>query len=75
MKIEDWMVFSEELGKQINFMLSLGIVSTVLYLVSTNFLPLSWVRTVLRAVFFFEAALYYGFSLQLFKKWVEKTYG
>lgn len=74
MKIEDWMIFSEDLGKQANLMVLLGILSTVLYAVTLSFLPVSWVREVLRGIFFFEAALYYSFTLILFNRWVRKKY-
>lgn len=68
------MIFSKDLGKQINLMLTLGVISTVLYLIITKLLPVSCLREIARGVFLFEAALYYGFTLILFKKWVEKTY-
>lgn len=74
MKLEDWMIYSEDFGKQINIMLILGVISSIFYFLTVKILPLSCLREVLKGVFLFEAAVYYGCTLILFKKWTERIY-
>lgn len=78
MKIKDFCIFCKTLGKQLNFIFSLGVLSSVLFFL-TNYLENVGALDSLTAAIFkgstiFLTAFYFGYCLVLIKKIIDKFY-
>ncbi len=74
MRLKDYNVFFKSLGKQLNFVLILGVWACVLFAVVIS-LPLEkFTKNAMTAITAFLVAYFLGYSLLLTKKLVEKYY-
>jgi hypothetical protein len=74
MKVKDCNIFFDTLGKQLNFILLLGIWATLLFALTINFPIKELAKWVLGGITLFLSIYFLGYALILTIKIVEKYY-
>jgi hypothetical protein len=77
MKVKDWNVFCDTIGKQLNFIIGLGILAVIDFLISAyleNFgFPLL-ASNLIKGSMVFLAAYFFAYAIILTKKILDKQY-
>jgi hypothetical protein len=74
MKVKDNSIFFDTLGKQLNFILLMGIWATLLFALTINFPIKELAKWVLGGITLFLSIYFLGYALILTRKIVDKYY-
>lgn len=72
--VKDGMLYSENLGYQINFIILLGIITTILYFLADSLPICDSIKAIFKGALLFLFLTFLGFTILLLNRWVQKTY-